>query len=438
MKIIQDHNSYEYLEARSKLKLGKHNGAYYYSKEIVENFIPKIKTDLNWQTINHQTAPDNCIVFVHSNNALHRYDYLLNYKNVVLVCSTNHSKDKLISKGHRQVIYVPLSIDTEYLDKFKSETKSGEIACGNIWAFTDETKKYFRDNNIIHYHDLQRDELLTLMGKSKRVYAIGRTAMEAIYLGAEVIQPDKEYPVEKYDTYYTQDDAIRIMQEQLDNLKEVVMPIKNIKIVVGIATMKGREKQLEQAIKSLERQVDEIVIYDNSNLKDRADNGKFFPLRLYKEPIYFLSCDDDLIYPPDYAISMIDAIERHKCIVAHHGRILKGKDLSYYIGHETVRFNSYNNSIKELDVVGTGVCGFDTEYFNPVDLCDHKELRMSDIIFSLEAKKQGKKMLSLPHNTNWIKQCDLKGGYSICATEIKNEERQIKYANKIWQLKNSK
>ena len=133
---------------------------------------------------------------------------------------------------------------------------------------------------------------------------------------------------------------------------------------------------------------------------------------------------------------MVDAIERNKCIVGHHGRVLKGANLSYYMEHDSILFNQINEREVELDVIGTGVCGFSTEYFNPTTLCDHKELRMVDILFSLEAKKQGKKMLSLKHNAGWIKQSDLKGGYSICASEIKDEERQIKYANKIWQLKN--
>lgn len=217
--IIQDHTTKEYLRARRRLSRGKFNGALFYSKEIVESFIPNIETDYHWQTINHQKAPDHCIVFVHSNNALGRYDYLLKYKDIILVCSTNHSVSQLQKRGHKQVIYVPLSIDTDYLDKFKCEQKNGTVACGNVWAFTQSMKDFFRLNKIKHYHDIPRVSLLEIIGKSEKVFAIGRTAMEAIYLGAEVIQPEKEYPVEKYDTYFSQSDAIKIMQKELDKLK---------------------------------------------------------------------------------------------------------------------------------------------------------------------------------------------------------------------------
>ena len=60
------------------------------------------------------------------------------------------------------------------------------------------------------------------------------------------------------------------------------------KVIVGIATMKGREESLKKTIKSLAGQVDEIVIYDNEIMPNRADNGKFFPLRLYKESYLLL------------------------------------------------------------------------------------------------------------------------------------------------------
>lgn len=259
-------------------------------------------------------------------------------------------------------------------------------------------------------------------------------------VGYQITNKAREIGVKLYGTipsilYHGLQDSVMHSQERKST---PLVSDMGKKIVVGMATFKGRERQLEQSIDSLKNQVDEIVIYDNSKLKDKADNGKFYALQDYKEPIYFLSCDDDLRYPIDYVAKMIDDIERFKCIVSHHGRILQGKDLSYYMGHDAIRFNAQNTVNYQLDVCGTGVTGFDTSYFNPTELHNHKELRMSDIIFSLEAKKQGKKIIAGKHNANWIKQIPLHGGYSICEDQIKSEERQIKYANKIWRLKNLK
>ena len=37
-----------------------------------------------------------------------------------------------------------------------------------------------------------------------------------------------------------------------------------MKVIVGLSTFEGRENSLKDTIKSLENQVDEIIIYDNS------------------------------------------------------------------------------------------------------------------------------------------------------------------------------
>ena len=45
----------------------KFNGAYYYSKEIVENIIPHVRTNYNWVTININKSLPHSIVFIHNN-----------------------------------------------------------------------------------------------------------------------------------------------------------------------------------------------------------------------------------------------------------------------------------------------------------------------------------------------------------------------------------
>lgn len=393
------------------------------------------------------TAPDNCIVFVHSNNALDRYDYLLKYKNIVLVCSTNHSKQELIAKGHRQVIYVPLSIDTEYLAKFKSETKSGTIACGNVWAFTSDTKNYFRSKGIPHYHDLQRDELLALMGQSERVYAIGRTAMEAIYLGAEVIQPEKEYPVEKYTTYYTQDDAIKMMQEQLDNLEEVVTPIKDVKVVVGMATMNTRRISLRRTLESISKQIrkpDSIYVYNNDeNPFNATDNAKFYYLETdeYKKDLksdvdtYFLTMDDDIVYPETYIEDMIKAIKENQCIVTFHGRQVNSFNTSYYRGKfEYFDFRNPLNEDKIIEIPGTGVMGFDIKYFCPNIFKDDRK-RMSDILVGHKAINEGKKIVCLKRKDSYFKEYTSMQADSCAMVERRNDSVQTELANEIYNKK---
>ena len=55
-----------------------------------------------------------------------------------------------------------------------------------------------------------------------------------------------------------------------------------------------------------------------------------------------------------------------------------------------------------IDVAGTGVCGFHTSYFKP-EIWNSPYKKMSDIIFSLEARKQNKKIILAKHEQNWLK-----------------------------------
>lgn len=177
-------------------------------------------------------------------------------------------------------------------------------------------------------------------------------------------------------------------------------------IHIGIATYdgQGRAKSLSQAVASLLGHGAKLHLYDNSqNLLNTADNGKFYGLTQIKEPCYYFCCDDDLIYPKNYIPEMIEKIKEHNSIVTHHGRILTREGVPYYRGHKSFRCLNDVSKDEQIDVAGTGVTAFDTEYFNPTELWKAPDLRMSDLLFSLEAAKQGKKIMVLKHQTGYIR-----------------------------------
>lgn len=203
-----------------------------------------------------------------------------------------------------------------------------------------------------------------------------------------------------------------------------------MKKVVGLATFKGREKSLIETLKSLENQVDEIYVYDNSNQPDIKDNGKFYGLTQIEEPCYYFTCDDDIIYPEDYIEKMIKDINRLDCIVTHHGKIINSED--YLTKSEQYHFSVRNFEEKMLDVAGTAVTAFRTDYFNPKYLFENKNYFVSDLLFAIEAKKQNKKIILTQHYTNWIKQnMDIDFQKSISYIEVKDLERQNKFKNEL-------
>jgi hypothetical protein len=208
-----------------------------------------------------------------------------------------------------------------------------------------------------------------------------------------------------------------------------------MKIVVGMATTNNRASFCEIAVESLVYQADEIIVYNNSNEDhDYTDNAKFHALTLFNEPVYYFSCDDDILYPADYVSTMIEAIERTGTIVTHHGRKLLGLDKNYYREHQGFRCLDENNTEQLIDVAGTGVTAFRTDYFNPKEIYKATDKRMSDLVFSLEVAKQGKEITLLKHAKGWLKDLRVPNRLSISFMECRNT-RQTQLANEIYNVK---
>ena len=211
-----------------------------------------------------------------------------------------------------------------------------------------------------------------------------------------------------------------------------------MKIVIGIATQEVRKGTLTQTLESLNKQTvkpDEIYIYNNDeNEFDATDNGKFYYFtteQSKEETVLFLSCDDDILYPTDYIEQVIKAVQYYGCIISFHGRVLKGENRDYYRGHSMFSFKDNVVYQDNLDVVGTGVTAFITDYFKPSEdifYNDHK--RMSDLLFSLEATKAGKRMIMKSHKKGWLKDiCDDLAN-SCFSTELGNKTQML-LANEI-------
>lgn len=210
-----------------------------------------------------------------------------------------------------------------------------------------------------------------------------------------------------------------------------------MRTVISIATTGDRPHQLSHTLKSLKGQADEIRVYDNSRFIDYTDNAKFYPLQFIEEPVYFLTCDDDLIYPQGYVEKMRQDIETYQSIISYHGRILKLDQSTYYGStHEGVHHWKLLTEAIRLDVSGTGCTGFRTDYFNPINIYQSKHKRMSDLVFSLEAWKQRKQIVSPPKRMDYILEQQVES--SIFGTESKTDQAgQIWHMNQILTHKNS-
>lgn len=214
--MIVNHDHRKYRATWEHISVNKWNGAFYYSKEICKNIIPRIETDRNWITINVPgEGLDHSIVFIHNNLHPEHYDWLAKYKDLILVCGIRETTSKVKHLG--KAIVLPLSIDVEYVKQYRKE-KTKEV------AFVGRPAKR---NNITFppevdiIEGLPRTKLLPAMAEYKKVYAVGRTALEAKVLGCKILPYDPRFPRPERWKVLDNLEAAKILQEKINKIDKV-------------------------------------------------------------------------------------------------------------------------------------------------------------------------------------------------------------------------
>lgn len=185
-------------------------------------------------------------------------------------------------------------------------------------------------------------------------------------------------------------------------------------IVAGIATIPSRIEQVKKTIESLLPQVDKlnlslnnfnIVIYGSAHPKidplvtEGSDEQKF---RNVEGNIY-LSCDDDLIYPPNYA-EVIKEKLTHYDIITFHGRNFNSFPIQSYYKSAGSKYRCLDKVAQDVPVQfgGTGCMAFKPQNFH-VTLKDFPSKYMADVHLAIKARKEGKKIMCIAHEAGWIK-----------------------------------
>ena len=194
-------------------EIARNNGAYHYSREIVKYFIPNIKTDRNWITIRvGELCLDHSIYFIHNNLNPDRYDFIKKYNDVILVCGIPETCEKVAHLG--RTIYLPLSVDVAEVASHKSKVRNGTCYAGR------QSKRLRMDFSRVRcVENMKRSKFLREMGRYEKVYAVGRTAIEAKVLGCEVLPYDERFPDPSVWKVLDSRDAAKILQEKLNELE---------------------------------------------------------------------------------------------------------------------------------------------------------------------------------------------------------------------------
>ena len=225
--MIISHESPIYQAQRAKLGPSFHNGAYYYSCDIVKNIIPIVKTDRNWVTIMlNKECLNHSIYFLHNNLYTYKYNFIKNYDDVIVVAGTPETAHRCRNLG-RGCIYLPLSIDVDYVKQFRVKRKTKDT-CYAGRAFKIYSELVPKDADRLS--NLNHDELLKQMAKYKKVYAVGRTAIEAKVLGCEVLPYDPRFPNPEVWQILDNKEAAKILQEELDKYDKRSQKAQNHKV----------------------------------------------------------------------------------------------------------------------------------------------------------------------------------------------------------------
>lgn len=168
-----------------------------------------------------------------------------------------------------------------------------------------------------------------------------------------------------------------------------------------------------------------LFITDN----EKGDGYKFY--NLINSNGYFLTIDDDLIYPKDYVKFMVNKIEayRRKFIITLHGRNFKNFPIrSYYDGKvtEVLHFRQTLNEDKKVQFGGTGVMGFHTDLFK-VDIDYFKHPNMADVWIGKFAKENDLTIMCARHDGKFIQQQEYEE--SIYDKDLKRDTIQTSLVN---------
>ena len=219
--MVISHEHRRYISNAGHIGRGRYNGAYYYSQEICRYIIPSVRTGRNWVTINIPgVGVDHAIVFIHNNLHPEHYDWLSQYDDLILVCGVPETCEKVSHLG--KAIYLPLSVKVSEVEKYKRE-KDREV------AYIGRKGKRLNIPFPVHtdfIEGLPRDMFLTEVARYRKVYAIGRAAIEAKILSdiktgeeTEILPYDERFPDPTVWKVVDSGEAAKMLQAKLNEVE---------------------------------------------------------------------------------------------------------------------------------------------------------------------------------------------------------------------------
>ena len=203
-------------------------------------------------------------------------------------------------------------------------------------------------------------------------------------------------------------------------------------VIAQIATLKSRSFTLAKAVESLVRQGVKVKVIQNGPGTDRpmSDGWKFYNVNQHKG--YVLICDDDILYPSDFAEKMIEKVEEYdrKAVITCMGKIMKPRPIKSFYHDELVCFKTFETLTEDREVKIPGTCAMAFHSSTCPDL-DHTYFQSmnSDIWMGKYCKERGIKMIVTAHAGDWLTNLmplNPPGTFSVF-DEFKNNDEVMTY-----------
>lgn len=202
-------------------------------------------------------------------------------------------------------------------------------------------------------------------------------------------------------------------------------------ITFNIATVQRRKKSFLQVLKSLSEQYLPCDVINIAMSYDKTDDeindflfrnfkcvrhkyGKFsceHKLFAFESmPDSFVICfDDDINYPKDYTLRLIEGIEKHnrEKVVSFHGMKFPGFPVKDFLDRKLYQYYEYVGEDSPVDVIGSGVMGFYAKTLLKKGFSFEKHLtqtrNLTDDVVSKFCRDNGIGMTCLAHPLVWLK-----------------------------------
>lgn len=206
---------------------------------------------------------------------------------------------------------------------------------------------------------------------------------------------------------------------------EVAPPGPAEMVSASLCSIPERRDALRRAVESLLPQVDIVRVFLNgySDVPDfldhprvrvatSQDHGDLGDARKFWWSAdvagYHMVCDDDIVFPPDYAAGMVASIERYgrRAVVGVHGVTLHHPlGPGGYYGSRDV-FHSALGVAEDLPVhlVATSCCAYHASTIS-LSPADFPEANMADIWLGVACQRQRVPVVCVAHSADWLTHC---------------------------------